>query len=290
MTWRTIYISKQCCLSFKNNFLVVRNEDVNMIHLSEIHTILIDSTMTTISTYLINKAIEYKIKIVFCDEQHNPSCEINPYYGAFDTARKLEKSSAWMKDSCDLLWKEIVKYKIKYQSRLLEKNGISTYSQLLDYMEHVETNDITNREGHAAKVYFNSLFGNSFSRDQDNCINAALNYGYSIILSAINREIVNNGYVTQIGIHHRGPTNPFNLGCDLMEIFRPMVDDYVYLHENDEFTIEYKKELVNLLNSKFIYYGKSMYFNQILSIFIKKCLDNLHDGIIESEIFEYYEE
>lgn len=290
MSWRTVYISKQCNLSYKNNFLVVRGDDVNMIHLSEINTLIVDSTASTISAYLINKIIEYKIKLIFCDDKHNPLCELNTYYGSFDTSRKIEKSECWQKENCDLLWQYIIKYKILYQSRVLENEGLETFNQLIKYKDEVLIGDSSNREGHAAKVYFNSLFGKNFSRDQENDINAALNYGYSIILSSLNREIVNNGYLTQIGIHHRGPTNPFNLGCDLMEIFRPVVDTFVLKHKHEEFNVDYKFKLVDLLNKRYVYQGKAMYFNQLLSIFVKKALDNLYDGIMDEEIFEYVEE
>lgn len=68
------------------------------------------------------------------------------------------------------------------------------------YVEELEFNDVTNREGHAAKVYFNAMFGKSFTRSDDIPINAALNYGYSLILSCFSREIVSSGYLTQLGL------------------------------------------------------------------------------------------
>lgn len=73
---------------------------------------------------------------------------------------------------------------------------------LQEYIREIQFGDATNREGHAAKVYFNALFGKEFSRTNDVPINAALNYGYGIILSLANREIVSNGYITQIGLFH----------------------------------------------------------------------------------------
>lgn len=81
--------------------------------------------------------------------------------------------------------------------------------------------------GHAAKVYFNALFGMDFTRTEESSINAALNYGYGILLSAFNREIVLNGYITQLGLFHNNMFNQFNLGSDLMEPFRTIVDQKV---------------------------------------------------------------
>ena len=98
---------------------------------------------------------------------------------------------------------------------------------LSSYLQQIAWNDETNREGHAAKVYFNALFGLDFTRTEDNLINAALNYGYSIILSSFTREIVANGYITQLGLFHDNMFNQFNLASDLMEPFRPLVDKCV---------------------------------------------------------------
>ena len=95
---------------------------------------------------------------------------------------------------------------------------------LISYLPQIEEYDVTNREGHAAKVYFNAVFGMDFSRSQENVTNAALNYGYSLILSAFNREVAANGYLTQLGLFHDNMFNFYNLSCDLMEPFRVLVD------------------------------------------------------------------
>ena len=70
---------------------------------------------------------------------------------------------------------------------------------LYQYINEIEFGDVTNREGHAAKVYFNALFGMDFTRSAENVTNAALNYGYSLLLSTFNRCVVANGYITQLG-------------------------------------------------------------------------------------------
>ena len=99
---------------------------------------------------------------------------------------------------------------------------------LQGYIEELEVGDVTNREGHAAKVYFNALFGKDFTRSRDCVTNAALNYGYSLILSCINREVTAHGYITQLGLFHSNMFNQFNLSCDLMEPFRIIIDRWVY--------------------------------------------------------------
>ncbi len=97
-------------------------------------------------------------------------------------------------------------------------------------------------------------------------MNAALNYGYSILLSAFNRDIVANGYITQLGIGHSNMFNPFNLSSDLMEPFRPHVDNKVVQMGHTSFGSDEKMELVNLLNVNTELDGKVYVLNNALSI------------------------
>ena len=223
MGWRTVIVSKNCKLSYKNDYLIIRSEELQMIHLSEIETIIVENGMVSITSYLINELAMQKIKIIFCDEKHNPSCEMMPYYGAFNISKKILNQAKWKKDIKQKAWQQIVKHKIHNQAMLLKNLEINGYEKLLEFEQQVELDDKTNREGHAAKVYFNLLFGMDFSRDKEDNTNTALDYGYSIILSLLNREIVSKGYITPLGINHKSEFNQFNLSCDLMEIFRPLV-------------------------------------------------------------------
>lgn len=115
--------------------------------------------------------------------------------------------------------------KIEEQSSHLFDRGFIEQSEMLkEYALQVCDNDYTNREGHAAKVYFNCLLGIGNSRQGGGFVNGCLNYGYSVLLSAFNREITASGYLTQLGIWHDNEFNSFNLSCDLMEPFRVVVD------------------------------------------------------------------
>ena len=149
------------------------------------------------------------------------------------------------------VWGDIIAQKIYQQALFLRELGHSAEAQLLEgYISQIEFQDATNREGHAAKVYFNAVFGMDFSRRGDHPFNAALNYGYSILLSAFNREIVACGYLTQIGLHHDNVFNRFNLGSDLMEPFRVLIDRAVYLNDMKELTTQAKRKLTNVLNEQ----------------------------------------
>ena len=287
MGWRTVVVSKNCKLSYKNDYLVVRSEELQMIHLSEISTIIVENGMVSITSYLINELAQKKIKIVFCDEKHNPSCEIIPYYGSFNTSKKILIQTEWDKTRKQKAWQQIIKCKIHNQAMLLKKLDIKGYDKLLEYEEQVEINDKTNREGHSAKVYFNLLFGMDFIRGTEDNTNASLDYGYSIILSMLNREVVNKGYMTQLGINHRSEFNQFNLSCDLMEVFRPLVDEIVY--KNREFVFEkvYKRKLIDVYNRIVTIKGKNYYLNNAVPIFIKNVFDYIEGNESKIENYEF---
>ena len=89
MSWRIVVISKRAKLDYQLGYLVVRNEEVTKIHLSEISTILIESTAATVTTSLLAELTKKKIKVIFCDEKRNPSSELVGYYGSHDTSNKI---------------------------------------------------------------------------------------------------------------------------------------------------------------------------------------------------------
>ena len=286
MGWRTVVVNKNCKLSYKNDYLIVRSEDLKMIHLSEINTIIIENGMASITSYLINELANKKIKLIICDEKHNPSCEMMPYYGSFNTSKKIMNQVNWKKEKKDKAWQQLIKHKIHNQAILLKSLEISGFEKLLEYEEQVELADKTNREGHAAKVYFNLLYGNDFFRSNPDNTNISLDYGYAILLSLINREVVSKGYITQLGINHKNEFNQFNLSCDLMEIFRPMVDEIVYNNREFAFEKEYKYKLIDVCNREVYIQGKKQYLSNAIQIFISSVFDFLENEE-ESEILNY---
>ena len=286
MGWRTVVVNKNCKLSYKNDYLIIRSETLEMIHLSEINILLIENGMVSITSYLINELINNKIKLIFCDEKHNPSGEVMPYYGSFNTSKKILNQVKWDSSKKDIVWQQIVKHKIHNQAMLLKKLGIMGYEKILEFEECVEVGDRTNREGHAAKVYFNLLFGKSFIRGEENNINNALNYGYAILLSTINKEIISKGYITQLGINHKSEFNQFNLTCDIMEPFRPLIDEIVYNNMNFKFDKKQKYKLIDVLNNKVKIDKKEQYVGNAIPIYIQSVFDALENKK-ESKIINY---
>ena len=286
MSWRIIVISKRAKLDYQLGFMVVRSDEVTKIHLSEISTVMIESTAVSLTTSLLAELSKRKIKVIFCDEKRNPSSELISYYGSHDTSNKVRKQIKWKQNVKEAVWTEIVTEKIRKQKELLELLG-KDESELLDsYIREIQWNDETNREGHAAKVYFNTLFGLDFTRTADTVENAALNYGYSIILSAFTREIVANGYITQLGLFHDNMFNQFNLASDLMEPFRVLVDREVVGMQLEEFDHADKMRLMDILNHEVLIDGKVQYVNNAVKIYCKSVFDALNEN--DSSLIRFY--
>lgn len=277
MSWRIVEISNRAKLDLKMNYLVVRKEEVTRIHLSEISVIIIESTAVSVTAALLVELAKRKIKVIFCDEKRNPIFENIPYYGSHDTSLKIKLQLAWNDELKGFIWTEIVKEKIKQQKKILEELDKKEFKLLEQYIEQLEFKDATNREGHAAKVYFNALFGKNFSRTQTNPINACLNYGYGIILSAFNREIVSSGYLTQLGLFHDNRFNMFNFSSDLMEPFRPIIDRKVYEMKPIKLEHDEKIQLVDLLNKEVMIDNKRQYLNNAIRIYCKTIFDALNE-------------
>lgn len=289
MSFRTIVISNQSKLSYKNRFLVVKQDsNEKYVHLSEIDTIIVDSIAVSISTYLLKELSDSKINIIFCDEKHNPFGELSSYYSSHNTSKKIQKQINWLKENKDKIWQNIIKNKIINQALMMKKINSNKYELLLSYIEDVLSADKTNREGHAAKVYFNELFGKDFVRNESDNINAALNYGYAILLSTINKEVISNGYLTQMGIHHKNEFNEFNLSCDLMEPFRIVIDNFVYYNQEKELNTEFKLDIVNIFNSRYTYENKKYTLKDIIKLYVKNTLEALDepDKYKEFSIYE----
>lgn len=286
MSWRVVVVSNSAKLDYQMGYLTVRQAATTKIHLSEISILLIESTAVSITAYLLCELMKKKIKVIFCDEKRNPISELIPFYGSHDTSMKMRKQIEWSKDDKTAVWTEIVAEKIRKQAELLKEHGRSEYSILNSYIEELQFGDSTNREGHAAKVYFNALFGMDFTRASENSTNAALNYGYGIILSAFNREIAANGYSTQLGLFHDNMFNPFNLGSDLMEPFRPLIDRKVISMQPDKFEHEEKMKVIKVLNEEVSIGGKKEFVNNAIKIYCKSIFDALNDK--DSSLIKFY--
>lgn len=290
MSWRTVVVSRRAKLDMKMGFLVVRSEEeTKKVHLDEISVLILENTAVSITGSLISALSEKKIKVIFCDEKRNPACELVSYNGSHDNSLKIRKQIAWSEVIKTSVWTEIIAEKIRKQVEfLVALDKKDEALMLMDYIHELEPGDITNREGHAAKVYFNAVFGMEFTRSRDCVTNAALNYGYSILLSFFNREIVSHGYLTQLGLFHSNMYNHFNFSCDLMEPFRIIVDRCVYNNKFTKFQKEEKYILVDLLNSQVFINGTVQYLSNAIRIYCRSVFEALNENDISKINFYIY--
>lgn len=225
MGFRTVCIESRSRLSYASGYLVVRQSDKDTkVHLGEINLLVIATTQAYVSTYLMSELTKHKIPVVFCDDKSFPIGEYLPLYGSYNSAGRVADQMGWTEPAKKRLWKYVVKHKISRQADMLGYCGHDEEEDVLrNYARSVKSGDTDNREAAAAALYFPTMFGKGFRRDQDIPVNASLNYGYSLLLAKVSREIASRGYLTHVGICHRGELNQWNLACDLMEIGRAHV-------------------------------------------------------------------
>lgn len=288
MGFRTVFIESPCRLSYTSGYLVVRKEDETAkIHLSEISSINLQTRQAYISAYLMAELAKNKISLVTSDERHNPVGQYLPLYGAHNTSKRIVEQLAWGEPVKKRVWQHVVREKIKQQAAVLEERDLPGAKALKSSIDEVRSGDTTNREGAAAHIYFPQLFGAGFTREADCAINDALNYGYAILLSTVNREVVSRGYLTQCGICHRNEYNQFNLACDLMEPFRPMVDRLVDLWVGAELDSDARHMLGDLMNNKVSYQDGSYRLGSVVSLYVQDCLNALNKKTAVSDIAGY---
>lgn len=283
MAYRILKVSSRCKLETQLNYLVCRTEKDTRVLLDEIAVLIIENPQVCITGSLISELLAHKVRVIFCDQKHNPQGEISPYAGCFDAPAKLYRQLSWKKGVIEGVWKEIVMAKISNQISCMRRHGFppERIAILEKYREETLSGDSNNREGQAARVYFNTIFGEGFDRrDELDSRNAYLNYGYSVLLGMVNREVSSYGYCNLLGIHHCGPTNEFNLGCDLVEPFRPFVDDFILSNKlNPD---DFKKDMLLSFTRECRCGGRTMLIQNAVGPWCLSVFSALNGGKVDS--------
>lgn len=289
--FRTVLIGSRSKCSYKSGYLVVRNEDgERRVHLSEIYSITIQDPQSVVTTYLLSEVAKMKIPLIICDDKRNPIGEYLPLHGSYNTSESHEMQHAWTDGRKKRVWKRIVQLKIQAQQAVLnDMNCNKAANSLAKFAQEIKNGDETNREAAAARVYFSALFGNTFSRDDQTPLNGCLNYGYDILLSIVNLEIVARGYPLEEGIFHRGKFNHYNLACDFMEPFRPLIDRVVLECFNPEEGLngEMKSFLHQFVNGTVRYNDGNYKIRSVISLYVSECFKALNKKISPDEIKAY---
>lgn len=254
--WRSILIGADCQMSYTDGQMTVRTSDKReeSIPLFDVQTVIISTPRNSLSAKLLCELEKQGIRTIFCDERYVPYGEIVPYSAHGSSAGKLREQIKWRKTDRERIWKKIVNLKLLMQRALLVRLQLDFHEEKFQkYITSVQNGDVSNREAASARIYFSTLFGSRFSRRNPSDINAALNYGYAILASAVTRSIVTHGYNPHLGIHHNSKTNPLNLTYDLIEPFRPLVDRIVFEGIGTAFNREMRHKLINVTNIEIRY-------------------------------------
>lgn len=291
MGWKTIIIDETCKASlYLNNLHISYEDEFFNIPLSDIDTILFNYYQTSVTVPLLTKLLDYNINVMFCNEHHDPIGVCLPYNQHSRVFNRLHKQQKWEQGRKTKLWKLIIKEKIKSERDTLNLLRPSVDTSAFDNLiEGVKLNDKTNAEGIAAKRYFNNLFGVTFKRFKEDYYNHAMNYGYKIIASYISKFIASRGYLTQLGIHHIGEGNPFNLTYDFIETFRVIVDQFIVreLKAKEELDMIDRYQLTNILNSKVVIDNKSIYLSAAIETIVDSYFRFLNKETEEIITYDY---
>ncbi|SFV85586.1 CRISPR-associated protein Cas1 [hydrothermal vent metagenome] len=259
MSWQTLLISNPCKLSIKNGNILLRrleDEDAN-IAISEVSAIVIENPQVTMTAVFMSCCADNNIVVIFSDEKYTPIGVFHPFYQHSRMTKHAFLQNNWSQSFKNRAWQKIVKSKILNQQQTLIKITKQPNKQLSLIASKVQSADKTNREAYAATIYWRTLFEN-FKRNNTNDIrNSALDYGYSIVRSAIARSISASGFVPAFGFHHKNELNAFNLADDLIEPFRAFIDFEVYLlnpsKTSIKLTSKMRADLVNILNKQVVF-------------------------------------
>ena len=254
MLKRTLVFSNPMSLSLKNCQLVLAFKDdpdnKMTIPIEDIGVVIIENQQVSITVPLMNALIEGNVQVVVCNDRGMPSAMLQSFESNNLQGENLRNQMNAGEVLKKQLWKQIVEAKIRNQAALLNKVG-QEGDILKQYYRNVKSGDSDNREGIAARVYFSELFGVSFIRDRTlPGINALLNYGYTILRAATARALVSSGLLPAIGIFHHNRSNAFPLADDIMEPYRPYVDEIVYalsMQGKIELTKDVKADLIQVL-------------------------------------------
>ncbi|MDR1773494.1 MAG: type II CRISPR-associated endonuclease Cas1 [Clostridioides sp.] len=283
MSWRTVHIKDCEKMKIKlDNLEVTKLGEKYFIPLADIATIIVEGVDTVITTRLLSQISKYNIVLVICDQKYLPTGLFLSYGSYHKTAKRAMHQSQWSKSIKENIWKEIVSQKINNQLEVIKilKYDSERSDLMKSFVENILPGDSTNREGHAAKVYFNSLYGMNFTRE-DACIeNAMMNFGYAIVRSQVARLVVGQGLLPMLGVFHRNEYNAYNLVDDLMEPFRPIMDYYIntkVLDEDEYLTYEKRLKLINFLNQPMKLDGKNSSVDIVMQNYILSFVKSMED-------------
>ncbi len=293
MAWRIITIENPAKLSLKDNKLVIKQDAEVALPLEDIDSLIIDHREIIMTANILAALTNFKVSTLICDEKHLPATIILPHAqssrGAKNARQQLGMGEALRKQ----LWRKNIIQKIKNQATVLKQNHFNDAVLKLEHLAStVRSGDVSNNESQAARIYFNALLGDA-TRRQPMWYNSALNYGYAIVRSSLAQAIAARGLITEIGINHHSELNQYNLVDDLIESFRPLVDDYVLTkiasqHIDDEYDASLNKQdrhlLIDIMNQYGIMFDNKYTIKHLTDLVVESFLNAINQD--DAELFE----
>ena len=284
MAFRNVVVSKTSALSLEQNNMKLVQEDMSLtIPICDISTLMIDAR-SQISSSLLVALAENDVAVYICNDKHLPTTISLPFQSHNKQFKRIEEQLSISKPLQKQLWQKIIVAKISNQAEVLGLIGYEVESKKLrNFAGQVNSGDTLNIEAIAANSYFRTLFGDKFSRDQENNINSFLNYGYSILRGLVARNLVIYGFLPSIGIWHHNQYNNFNLADDVIEPFRPIIDLFV-VKNLEIFTVldpKSKKLLWNIPALDTLISKKKQTLNNAIEILVQSLVSSIQNDSSE---------
>lgn len=280
MIKKTLYFGNPAYLSLRNEQLVIKLPEVEKNEtlpigfkksmevtkpIEDIGVVVLDNKQITITSGVLEALLENNCSVITCDSRSMPVGLMLPLCG---NTTQNERFRNQLEASLPLkkqLWQQTVKAKIYNQARVLEECRGEKMKCMFIWADEVKSGDSENMEARTAAFYWKNIFDtiDNFSRNRDGCYpNNLLNYGYAILRAVVARALVISGMLPTMGIHHHNRYNAYCLADDIMEPYRPYVDELVYnivvnSRECDrELTKEIKKQLLSIPTLDVVIGGK----------------------------------
>lgn len=273
MTWRIVHVKESEYMKLKlDNLEIIKRGQKYYIPLSDISVIVLEGN-TSVTTNLLSAFTKNNIAVVICDDKYLPTGLLINYGNYHRTSKRALQQTTWNQLCKREMWQNIVGQKMMNQIEFSKLKNIAEdrIAIMMELYSQLTPGDESNREGHVAKVYFNSLYGMDFTRD-DYCLqNIAMNYGYAIIRAAIARLTVGQGLMTMLGVFHCNEYNSFNLVDDLMEPFRPIMDywlDKEIFSKYEYLSYESRLKIIDFLNQPMQYKSTKSTVDQVMSKYV----------------------
>ena len=252
MLKKSLLLENKASISTKNLQLVIKTETrESTIPIEDIGYLVIDHPEIYLSIPALNLLIDNNTAVIICNTNHLPNgmfLNLNSHHIQQEIFKNQINASAPLKKQ---LWQQTITEKITNQGKLLQKITLKTNN--FEFLaSKVLSGDSSNMEGVAANFYWKSFFEHNFKRERfGDYPNNFLNYGYAILRAATARALSGSGLLNTLGIHHKSKYNAFALADDIMEPFRPIVDEKVaeimQNYSEQELNTAIKAELLQIL-------------------------------------------